>query len=134
MLPWATLSLDLELEPVDAAVAHADAVDAERLGDDDVVGAASVDAARLGEPGDAREAAALLVDAAAHLDAALELDAGALQALHGVDGGGNPRLHVAGAAAVETSVAHFAPEGIDGPSLSRGNDVGMPVQVHERPR
>ena len=58
------------LEPVHAAMADADAIDVQRLGDDDEIGAPLRDASGLGQPRDAGEAAALFVDGAADLDRA----------------------------------------------------------------
>ena len=84
------------LEPVHAAMADADAIDVQRLGDDDVVGprrALMRPCSR--EPGDAGKAAALLVDGAADLDGAVQLDAGAADRLGRVDRGGDAGLHVA---------------------------------------
>ena len=94
-----------DLEPVDAAMADADAIDVERLGDDDVVGVARAQAPLLGQPRDAGEAAALLVDRAADLDRALQLDAGAPDRFGREHRRGDARLHVAGAAAVDPPVA-----------------------------
>ena len=56
------------LEPVDAAVADAHAIDAERLGNDDGLGPLARETPVLRQPRDAGEAAALFVDGAADLD------------------------------------------------------------------
>ncbi len=87
---------------------------------------------RLAEKGGAGEASALLVDRAAHLDASQELDSRAPQALRGVDRRGDPGLHVRGAAAVDSPVANDPAERVHGPSVARGNDVEMAVQMDER--
>ena len=87
-------------------------------------------AALFGQPGDAREAAALFVDRAADLDRPLEVDARAADRLGGVDGRGDSRLHVARAAAVDAAVANHAAERIDRPARAGRDDVEVAVQVH----
>ena len=67
------LALGLDLGPPDAAMAEADAVLVERLGDDDVVDPRLREIALLGQVGDAAEAAGFLVDRAGNLDRAREI-------------------------------------------------------------
>ena len=125
-------SVQLHLEPPHAAVPDADAVHAERLRDDDVVGAAACDPARLGEEGHAREAAALLVDGAAHLEGARRVHARPAQGLGRVDGRGEAGLHVAGAPSPDLPVAHVAAEGIHRPAVPGRHHVEVAVEVDER--
>ena len=134
MLPCAIRPVRLHLEPVDAAVADADAIDAQRLGDDGEVGAVGAEPPLLRQPGDAGEAAALFVDRAADLDAAVQLDAGAPDRLDGEQRRGDAGLHVARAASPDPAVADLAAERIDGPAVARGDDVEVAVQVDERPQ
>ena len=119
--------------PVDAAMPDADAIDAERLGDDDVIGPRRRDPPGLGQPADAGEAAALLVDGAAHLDGAAERRAGAPQRLGGDHRGGEPRLHVGGAATVEQPVADHAAERLDRPAVAGRHHVEVAVEMDARP-
>ena len=70
MLPCAVRPCVVDLEPVNAAMADADAVDVERLRDDHEVGPRRRDAALFAEPAHSRKAAALFVDGAADFDAA----------------------------------------------------------------
>ena len=83
--------LGLDLAPPDAAVADADAVDVERLGDDHVVDAGLGEPAALGQPGDAAVAAGLLVAGAGDLDRAGQRRAAVDQRLGRDDGGGEAR-------------------------------------------
>src|SRR6202008_37455 len=96
----------LELEPIDAAVAQADAINVQRFGDDDVVGPARRKPSALREPGSAGESAALFVDGAADFNRAFEPDAGTLDGVRGEHRRSDSRLHVAGAASVNTAVAN----------------------------
>ena len=75
-----------DLEPVDSAVAKADAVDVAGLGDDDVVRLILAEPALLREVRDAGKSAALLVDAAALLHRSAQADAGAANRFDGEDG------------------------------------------------
>ena len=120
------------LEPVDAAVADADAVDVQRLGDDDVVGPLGAETPVLREPRDAGKAAALFVHGAADFDRAIQLDAGAADAFDGKERRGDAGLHVARAAAVDPAVDDLAAERIERPAVAGRHDVEVAVQVHDR--
>ena len=121
-------------EPVHAAVADADAIDVQRLGDDDVVGPRGAEAAVLGEPGDAGKAAALFVDGAADFDravAARRRRGGCLRPQRAPRDSG---LHVARSAAVNPPVDDVAAERIARPAIAGRHDVEVAVQVHDRVR
>ena len=71
---------------------------------------------------------ALLVAGDQQADRAVERAvAGAEEAGHGSDEGGDPTLHVRGASAIERAVDHLGAEGIDGPGLAPADrhDVGV---------
>ena len=85
----------------------------------------------LGQPGHAREAAALLVHGAADLERPGQDDARAADRFRGVHRGREARLHVAAAAAVEAPVAHHAAEGLHRPARPGGDDVEVAVDVED---
>ena len=119
-----------DLAPDRALVADADAVGAERLGDDQRVGD---DQALLDEPAHARVADAdrLLVG-----DGALDDPAGPARASQGLDGDhlrGQAALHVGGAAAVDPAVAQLPAEGVRGPVVADRDDVVVAVEMDGRP-
>ena len=109
-------ALGLDLGPPDAAVADADPVDVERLGDDDVVDPGAGEEAPLGQVGDPGEAAGFLVHRAGDLDRPGKRDAGLEDRLDRDHRSGDAALHVAGAAAVHLAVADLAGEGVDASS------------------
>ena len=115
-------------------MADADAIDVERLGNDDEVGSPLRDPPALGEMRDAGEAAALFVHRAADLDRARQRDAGALDRFGGKHRRGDAGLHVADAAAVDPAVAHQPAERIDRPAVAGRHDVDVAVEVHDRAR
>ena len=121
-------------EPVDAAVPDADAVDVERLRNDDVIGAAARKTAGLRQVGHAGKPAALLVHRPADFDGARQRDARAHDRFSRKHRRGDPRFHVAHAASVDLPIAHNARERIDRPAAARRDDVEMPVQVNDPAR
>ena len=123
------------LEPVDAAMADADAIDVERLRNDHVVGARRVRCgpARASYATPAKPPLSSSTVPLISTDP-VELDARAPDRFGGVDRRRDARLHVARAAAVDAAVAHDAAERIDGPALAGGDDVEVAVEVDERPR
>ncbi len=114
-------------------MAHANALEPERLGDDRVVGALRRDVPSLTEVGDPREATALFVHGPADLYRAAQLDAGATDRFGGESRGRQPRLHVRRAASINPTVAHEPSEGIDRPPVPGRHHVEMAVQVQARP-
>src|SRR5262249_31691864 len=112
------------------AMAEAYAVDIEGLGDDHVIDLGLRKMAALGEPGDAAEAAALLIHRAGNLDRARPRNALVEDRLGSDDGGGESALHVAGAAAVDAAVAIPGRERIAGPAATGLDDVDMTVEMH----
>ena len=133
MLPCAIRPRVCDLEPVDAAMADADAIDAERLGDDGEVGAVGAEPLLLGQPRDAGEAAALFVDRAADLDAAVRARrrrAGSLPRRRPPPRS-RPSCRTTPRPQIRP-VAHLAAERIDGPAGAGGDDVEVAVQVDER--
>ncbi|MNS58488.1 hypothetical protein D3C72_914100 [compost metagenome] len=127
-------ALGLDLGPPDAAVADADPVHVQRLGDDDVIDAGRGEPAALGQIGDAAVTARFLVHRAGNLQRAGQGQAGIDQGLDRDDGGGQPALHVAGATAIDAAVLHLAAEGIDGPAGADLDHVDMAVEVDARSR
>src|SRR5688500_2969684 len=119
-----------ELEPVHAAMADADAIDVERLWNDDVINAIGTDAATFGQIRDTGKPAAFLVDGAAHLDRSGELDAGTANGVRGENRSRDACFHSAGAATVNAAVTHHATERIDGPSRARRHDVEVTVEMN----
>ena len=124
------LALGLDLGPPDAAMAEADAVLVERLGDDDVIDARLREVALPRQVGDAAEAAGFLVDRAGNLDGAGKIRVDLHEGFDRDDRGGEPALHVAGAAAIDPAVADDAGEGIDGPAVAGLDHVDMRVEMH----
>ena len=118
-----------EAKPVDAAVAQADAVHAQRLCDDDVVRAVAADVAALRQVSHAREAAVFFIHGSALLYGAHESHAFAPDGFHGKDGSGNAGPLVGGSAAEDFAVANHAGEGVYGPSRARRHHVEMPVEM-----
>ena len=129
MRPWVSIS-----RPPHAAMADADPVHVQGLGNDDVIDARRREAAALGEIMNAAVAAGFLVHRARDLERARKRRARVDQRLHGDDGGREPALHVARAAAEELAVAHHAGEGLDGPAGAGLHHVDMAVEVHARSR
>ncbi len=117
----------------DAAVADADAIDVQRLGDDHGVDSIRRQSLVFRQPGDTGEAAALFVDRPADFDRPLEGDAGAANRLCREHGRGDPRFHVARAAPVDAAVANHPAKRIDRPAGAGRDDVEMAVEVHVRP-
>ena len=132
MLPCAIRPTQRQLEPVDAAMADADAVDVQRLRNDDVVGPRFGDAALLRQPRDAGKAAALFVHRAADLDRPRQRHAGARDRFRRVDGRGEARFHVAHASPEDPAITHHAGEWIERPPVAGRHDIDVPVQVHDR--
>ena len=64
----------------------------------------------------------------------VQLDAGAADAFGREQRRGDPRLHVARSAAVDPAVLDVAAERIARPAVAGGDDVEVPVQVHDRLR
>ena len=120
----------LDLEPVHAAVADADAVDVQRLGDDHVVASSGRQAAVFRKPGHASESAAFFVHRAADLDRPFELDASSANSLRGIHGRGDAGFHVARAAPVDAAVADRAGKWIHGPPAPGRHDVEVAVEMH----
>ena len=123
----------LDCEPVHAAMSDADAIDVERLGDDDEVSALLAETTVLGQPGDACKSAALLVDGATDLDGAVQLDSRTTDGLGGEDRGGKARLHIARSATPDPAVAHLAAKRIDRPAVAGRHDIEVAVEMHDRP-
>ena len=123
-----------DLAPVDAAVADRDAVDAERLRDDDEILPVGRQHALAGQPRHAGEPAALLVDGGADLDRPLERHAGPADRLGREDGGSEAPLHVRAPAPVDAVAAHRAAERLHRPAVAGRHDVEVAVQVHAGPR
>ncbi len=121
--------LGLDFRPPDAAMAKADPVLVERFGDDDVLHAGRVEPAALGEVGDAAVTAGFLVRGGGDLDGSGEIGVGGREGLGGDDGGGEPALHVAGAAPPDAALVQLAPERIAGPAVAHGHDVMVAVEV-----
>ena len=120
----------LDFRPPDAAMAEADTVLVERLGDDDVVDTRLGEIALAREMGDAAESARFFVHRAGYLYRAREIRIRPDEGLDGYDRGGEPALHVARAAAIDAAVSHHALERIDGPAVSRLDHVDMRVEMH----
>src|SRR5215831_3262420 len=125
-------SMRLDFRPPNAAMADANAIDIERLGNDDVIHARAGEPAALGEIGDAAITAGFFVDGSRDLDRAGELHAAVEQRFHRDHGGRKPAFHVAGTAPINLSVLHQTGEGIDGPAGASLHDVEMTVEVHAR--
>ena len=126
------LALGLDLGPPDAAMAEADAVLVQRFGNDDVVDLGLREIALLRQIGDAAEAARFLVDRAGNLDRARKIRIDVHERLDGDDRGGEPALHVAGAAAIDLAVRDHAGEGIDRPAVAGLDDVDVRVEMDGR--
>src|SRR5579864_5499435 len=122
------------LEPVDTAMPDTDAIDVMRLGDDHKVGAVPGNPPAFSEVGDPGEAAALFVHGAADLDRARQHDACPLDGFGGKHRRGDAGLHVAHAAPENLAVPYDAAERVDRPSVTRGNDVDVAVEVDDGPR
>src|SRR5207244_5974001 len=99
----------LHLEPIDSAMAKADAVDVERLRDDDEVGAVAMHVAFLSEICHAGESAALFVDRAALLDAAMQAHSLASNGFDGINRGDDSGLLVGRASPIDFAVAEATP-------------------------
>ena len=110
----------------------ADAVDVQRLRNDDVVGPRLRDAALLREPRHTGKAAALFVHRAADLERPRQRHARARDRFRRVHGRGEPRFHVAHAAAEDPAVTHHAGEWIERPPIAGRHDIDVPVQVDDR--
>ncbi len=123
-----------DLGPPDAAMAEADAVLVERLGDDDVIDARARQDALLGEIGDAAIAAGFLVGGAGDFDGAGMVWTEIEEGLDGDDGGSEPTLHVAGAAPVNLAVPDDAGEGIDRPAMAGLDDIDVGIEMDARAR
>ena len=82
-----------------------------------------------GEIGDAAIAARFLVGRGGDLDGAAKAGAGGDEGLGGDDGGGQPALHVAGAAPVDAATVDFAAEGVAGPAMADLDHVVMAVEM-----
>ena len=126
--------LGLDLRPPHAAMAEADPVLVERLGNDDVVDARPRHDALVGEIGDAAIAARFLVRRAGNLDGAGMVGKEGEEGLHRHDRGRQPALHVAGAAAVDAPLAHGPAERIEAPAGAGLDHVDMAVEMDARPR
>ena len=94
----------LDLGPPDPAMAEADPVLVQRLGDDDVLHPRRVEMAAFGQPGDAAIAAGFLVGGGGDLDRAGMVGTQGEERLDGDDRRGEPAFHVARAAAVDPAV------------------------------
>ncbi len=120
----------LDLRPPHAAVPEADAVLVQRFGDDDVLHAAGREPALLRQVRDAAIAARLLVRRAGNLDGPVEAGADVGKNLGRDDRGGEPALHVAGAAAIDPAVPELAPERVGGPAAARFHHIVVRVEVN----
>src|SRR5690606_21082207 len=126
----------LDLGPPDAAVAEADAVLVERLGNDHVLDPVGREPAAFGQIGDAAEAARFLVGGGADLDGAAVAGAGGEEGFGGDDAGGEPALHVAGAAAVDAVALDLGAERVARPAVADLDNimVGVEMDAVARPR
>ena len=122
------LALGDDPEPIHPAVAHADPVGAEGLGNDHGVGAPR-ELAGFGQPLNAGVSSGLLVHRPGNLEDAREVDARPPEHFGGEEGRRDASLHVAGAASPDRAVPHFPRKGIGGPVGARGDHVEVPVQV-----
>src|SRR5215469_2874584 len=118
-----------DFEPVDSAMAEADAVDVGGFGDDDEVGFVFTDPAVAGHVGDSGESSAFFIHASTLFDATVETDSGAADGFDGEDGGSDAGLLVGDPSAVEFAVADEGAEGRNGPAFANGNDVEVAVKV-----
>ena len=80
--------------------------------------------------GDAAEAAGFLVGRARNLDGARKIRIDGHEGFGRDDRGGEPALHVAGAAAIDAAVADDAGERIDAPAFAGLHHVDMRVEMH----
>ena len=124
-------AVGLELGPPDAAVAEADPVLVQGLGDDDVVDAREMAGRR--QMGDAAVAAGLLVGGRRDLDRAGEVGPEREEGLDRDDRRGEAALHVAGAAAVDAPSIHRAAERVEGPAEAGLDHVDVAVEMHAGP-
>ena len=81
------------------------------------------------EVGDAAEAARFLVDCAGNLDRAREIRPAFQEGLDRDDRGGEPALHVAGAAAIDPAIGNGPTERIDRPAFAGLDHVDMRVEM-----
>ncbi|MPL95501.1 hypothetical protein SDC9_41672 [bioreactor metagenome] len=122
--------LRLDLGPPHAAVAKADPVLVQGLGDDDVVHPPGREIAAFRKPGDAAEAARFLVRRRRDLDRAGEIGAGGKEGLGGDHRACEAALHVAGAAAIDPAVDQLGPERVARPAMADLDHVVMAVEMH----
>ncbi len=111
--------MGLDLRPPHAAVADADPVHVQRLGNDDVIDARRREPAALGQIMHAAVTAGFLVHGTRDLERARQRAARIDQSLDGDDRGRQSALHVAGAAAEELAVLDHARERIHRPARAR---------------
>src|SRR6185369_4908937 len=123
-----------DLGPPHAAMAQADAILIERLGDDDVIDFALGEVALLGQPAHAGPAAGLFIGGAGDFERAGEFDARRQDRLDRDHAGSQAAFHVRGAAAVNLAVFQFAAPRIDAPAIAGFDHVDMRVEMHARPR
>ena len=120
------------LEPVDAAMADAHAVDTKRLGNDHGLGPLARDPVVLGEPRHPGEATALLVHRATDLDRRRMRHTRTPDGFGREHRGRQARLHVAGATAVEAAIQNFSTERVASPTQAGRHDIEMAIQVDGR--
>ena len=82
--------------------------------------------------GDAAEAAGFLVGRPGNLDRAGKIRIDRHEGFGRDDRGGEPALHVAGAAAIDAAVADDAGERVDAPAVAGLDHVDMRVEMHRR--
>ena len=122
-----------DLRPPHAAMADADAVDVQGLGNDHVIDARLREPAAFGEISHAAIAAGFFIDRSGNLDGAGQFDAGIDQRFDRHDRRCDAALHIARAAAIDLAVAHDAAERIDRPARARLHHVEMAVEMHAGP-
>ncbi len=119
----------LDLEPINAAMAQADAIDVQRLRDDDEIGAIVVNVTLRGEVCHPGESAAFFVDRPALFDAPMEAHSRTANCFDCVNRGHDARFLVGSASAVDLAVAEGARVRIDAPALARGHHVEVPIEM-----
>src|SRR5690554_5306709 len=118
-----------DLRPPHAAMAKTDAVLVERFWDDDVIHAGLGEEAAPRKICYASEASRFFIHRAGNLDRAVKIRIDGHEGIGRYDGGGEPALHVAGAAAEHLSIPHHAREGINGPAFARLHHVDMGIEM-----
>ena len=121
-------------EPVDAAMADADAIDVEGLGNDHEIGPSLRNPPDLRKVRHAGKAAALFVHRAADFQRPRQPHARARDRFSREHRRRDTGLHVADAAAVDLPVPHETTERIDRPAFARRDDIDVAVEVNDRSR